>query len=189
MSLGRFSRGLAGRGEGIECVNRPTGGGPLLHDGDLTYAVVLPEFRGRGVRQIYKAITAWLCEALKSLGYDCRPAELGGSIAKRGRVEACFDRTESGEIELAGRKWVGSAQRCLSGRLLQHGSLVREPDPALHQRLFPNSKPPLRLSELELPSINSEQLWQALFQGQQPELRPWTEEELQAINAVRERWR
>lgn len=189
LSLGRFSRGLAGRGQGVATVNRPTGGGPLLHDGDLTYSVVLPDFRGRGVRAIYRAITAWLCDALNSLGYESTPADVGPTLAKRGKVEACFDRTESGEIKLAGRKWVGSAQRCLSGRLLQHGSLVREPDPALHQRLFPNSEPPLRLSELNLPPVTAEQLGQALFQGQEHELVPWSKDELAAIQSIRDRWR
>lgn len=175
LSLGRFSSLPEGDLQGLSVVKRPTGGGPLLHDGDLTYSVVLPDFQGRRVKAVFAEITGWLCQALVSLGYPCEPAALAPSRPADGR--ACFDTTQRGEILLHGRKWVGSAQRSHKSRLLQHGSLVREPSPVLHHRVFPESPAPLRLSEWGLEAPSSLSLAEAMLAKRTYRLENWSLEE------------
>src|SRR5258708_36414722 len=55
----------------------------------------------------------------------------------------CFARTGSCEIELHGRKLVGSAQRRYGSTFLQHGSILLGVDAARLAALFPTTDDPL----------------------------------------------
>jgi len=117
----------AGRDAGIEFVRRPTGGRAVLHDRELTYAAVLPlTARRRGLRATYALINEGLVEALRSLGI---PAEMAEGRVRAAGLDAgpCFDEPAAGEVTVAGRKLVGSAQARLEGAILQHGSLLIGP--------------------------------------------------------------
>jgi lipoyl(octanoyl) transferase len=111
------------RSLGVEVVRRPTGGREVLHDRELTYAVVLPAGSPGGPRGIYHAVNAALLDALRALGVE-------GEIASpRHRTPspdagACFGEPAAGEVTAAGRKLVGSAQVRMGKTLLQHGSLL-----------------------------------------------------------------
>jgi lipoate-protein ligase A len=124
------------RGEGLEVVRRVTGGGAVLHAGDLTYAVVAPA----GVPQLpddlfgsYAWIRSVLVEALAGLGLPVQPASARSGAD---RVALCFAGATGFEIELAGRKLVGSAQRRTPWGFLQHGSLRLRDDSALYAKLL-----------------------------------------------------
>ncbi len=122
----------AGRSAGIEFVRRPTGGRAVLHDRELTYAAVLPCPTPGGLRATYSLINRGLVEALRSLGVPAAMAWGRGSSAVRGFAAGpdsgpCFDELAPGEVTVAGRKLVGSAQARLEGALLQHGSLLIGP--------------------------------------------------------------
>jgi len=128
----------AGRSAGIEFVRRPTGGRAVLHDRELTYAVVVPCPTPGGLRATYGLINRGLVEALSSLGVPAAMAAghslpaSRGLAARRGVAAGpdsgpCFDEPAPGEVTVDGRKLVGSAQARLEGALLQHGSLLIGP--------------------------------------------------------------
>jgi lipoate-protein ligase A len=108
---------------GVDVVRRPTGGRAVWHEHELTYAVAAPIGTWGSLRDTYHAIHARLIVALRALG---APATLG---AARGAVPsigagACFATPVDGEVLVAGRKLVGSAQWRQGGAFLQHGSIL-----------------------------------------------------------------
>ena len=115
-----------GHSAGIEFVRRPTGGRAVLHDRELTYAAVLPCPTPGGLRATYGLINRALVEALCSLGVPAAMAA-GRGLPAGPDAGPCFDEPAPGEVTVAGRKLVGSAQARLEGALLQHGSLLIGP--------------------------------------------------------------
>ncbi|TVP42374.1 MAG: lipoate--protein ligase family protein [Gemmatimonadales bacterium] len=111
------------RSLGVEVVRRPTGGREVLHDRELTYAVVLPAGSPGSPRGIYRAVNGALLDALRALG-------VRGEIAAPAHrtpppdAGACFGDPAAGEVVVQGRKLVGSAQLRMGRTLLQHGSLL-----------------------------------------------------------------
>ena len=115
-------------------VRRPTGGGAVLHAGDLSYAVALARDCADlpvDLRGSYAWIQRVLIEGLRKLGLDARPSER----SQGGDRELCFAGATGNEIDLARRKLVGSAQRRTRFGLLQHGSIRIAPDAELHRAL------------------------------------------------------
>jgi lipoate-protein ligase A len=106
-------------------VRRPTGGRAVLHDREITYAVAVPLRALGGVRQTYRKVNQGLVNALRSLGVS---AELAPEAHEAARPDAgpCFQQAAPGEVTVAGRKLVGSAQARIAGALLQHGSLLMD---------------------------------------------------------------
>jgi len=138
------------RVHGVEVVRRVTGGGTVLHASDLTYAVAAPrDWPGlpADLRGSYAWIRAVLLRGLAGLGLAVQPS--AGS-AQGARSSLCFAAATGSEIDLAGVKLVGSAQRRTPWGFLQHGSIRLRPDTALHQQLFGRSLEalPQRLSEV-----------------------------------------
>jgi lipoate-protein ligase A len=129
LSFGRNqpARGLydesAARALGFDIVRRPTGGLAVLHDCELTYAVIAPIELLGGPRESYQRINAALVAGLQKLGI---PAELSGGTKRSafGSLHPCFAEPAAGEVVVGGRKLVGSAQRCEKRTLLQHGSIL-----------------------------------------------------------------
>ena len=134
----------AGHSAGVQFVRRPTGGRAVLHDRELTYAVVLPRPKAGDLRTTYRLINRGLVEALCSLGVPAAMAVGHGLAVSRGSAGnrgfaakrgfgagpdsgPCFEEAAPGEVTVAGRKLVGSAQARLEGALLQHGSLLIGP--------------------------------------------------------------
>jgi lipoate-protein ligase A len=121
------------RALGIGFVRRPTGGRAVLHDDELTYAVVAPLRALGGLRRAYIRINEALVAALSTLGV---PASLaGGARVPRPDAGPCFQVPAPGEVTLAGRKLVGSAQVRVGSCILQHGSIILRGDQARLMRL------------------------------------------------------
>ena len=104
-------------------VRRATGGGAIVHDGDLTYAVALPP----DVRQ-QRSPADWqhyLHRALARLMAGVVPVQVveGDRPAKTDLPFLCFAEPQPGDLAVGGRKIAGSAQRLRRGALLQHGSI------------------------------------------------------------------
>lgn len=153
---------------GIDVVRRPTGGLAVLHDRELTYSVVGPIALFGGPRAAYTAINRALVEGLRLFGVRAVLATPGkraarvpsGAGASSGyewqartiqSIEPCFLNPSPGEVLAAGRKLVGSAQRCDRGFLLQHGSILLD-RPKSHADLMAGS---ITLSELgAMPSMD-----------------------------------
>jgi lipoate-protein ligase A len=110
---------------GIDLVRRPTGGRAVLHDVELTYAVVGPCRSGDlagPVMTSYRRISEALVRGLTALGLEA-DLSAGDPPAGRASVEPCFARRSRCEIESRGEKLVGSVQLQRRGCLLQHGSI------------------------------------------------------------------
>ena len=147
------------RDRGVEWVRRPTGGRAVFHGGserELTYSVVAPlsEPRlGQGLAASCRALHATIAAGLSALGIEVtlaarpspgRPRMRETRPGREGRVRptsrrACFAATVPSEIEAAGRKLVGSAQRRSRSALLQHGSIPLAGDQSLLAEIWPGS--------------------------------------------------
>lgn len=117
---------FACRRRGIDLVRRPTGGRAILHAQELTYSVIYP-FKSFNMEHFYRLVHLPFVEALSELGV---PAEFEASqpdfrsIYKTDRAAACFATSARYEVEIDGRKLVGSAQRVYENAILQHGSIL-----------------------------------------------------------------
>ena len=135
---------------GVALVRRPTGGRAVLHWRELTYAVAVPLRALGGLRESYHRINRALVRGLASLGV---PAEIAVSRGRAVPPDAgpCFRLPAEGEVTVAGRKLVGSAQARLGEALLQHGSILLADDQGLVEALGRgrgSTDPPATLSEV-----------------------------------------
>ncbi len=155
LSLGKHQRVIEERwlrlaGEGrLDLVRRPSGGSAVLHGGDLTYALLWPD-PPRQRREAYRLCCAWLREAFAALG---QPLEFGAAPARADQPHCFASSTAADLVHRGGVKRIGSAQLWRGGSLLQHGSVLLEPDDALWQAVFaeaPPALPPLPLTGEEL---------------------------------------
>ena len=117
---------------GVDLVRRLTGGRAVLHDRELTYAVIAPSRHGPlagSVMAAYRRISEALVDGLARLGLD---AELSAGEAGGGPGDAspCFTRLSPCEVHVDGIKVIGSVQLQRGGCLLQHGSIPLRGDPA-----------------------------------------------------------
>jgi lipoyl(octanoyl) transferase len=125
---------------GYDFVRRPTGGRAVFHAQEITYSVVLDATRS-SVDEIYERISRVLVTGLKSAGYDVAFAgtkQNFSSLYRDKKSVSCFTASSEYEIQLNGRKLVGSAQRRYARpdggvTALQHGSILT--GPAHHQLL------------------------------------------------------
>lgn len=117
----------------MDLVRRPSGGRAVLHQGDLTYAVVtsgLPESR----TQAYQTLCQFLIEGWRSLGVTLTYGQGG-----RGYIQnpSCFETATTADLVLPdGSKLIGSAQLRRKKSILQHGSMRLQPDAELFQQVF-----------------------------------------------------
>ena len=120
------------RWRGVPLVRRPTGGGAIWHDHELTYSLVLPAHHAlaRQSSVLYQAVHAAIVRILCSQGLDaCRRADLEPAPRRaerrpQGRPFLCFTDRDPEDIVAGGFKVMGSAQRRHAGAILQHGSLL-----------------------------------------------------------------
>ena len=108
---------------GVEVVRRCSGGGTVLHVGDLTYAVVLPAAHSdvpAGLSDSYEWIRRRLIEGLRAAGLPVEPSRASPEAS---RSPICFSSPTGAEIDLGRVKLVGSAQRRTPWGVLQHGSI------------------------------------------------------------------
>ena len=121
---------------GVGFVKRPTGGGAVLHDGDMTYSVVAPH-GSMGVSETYEFVAQGLIASFSTLGIR---AEIATHSARQISL-ACFAVPTGADIVASGAKIVGSAQVRRSGRFLQHGSIPLSDIRVETARLLGNDQP------------------------------------------------
>lgn len=136
----------------VDLVKRPTGGRGVLHQGDLTYALIGSGFVGKRV-EVYQQICQFLIDGWRSLGID-----LEYGTARTGYIHNpnCFGTATSADLVCAdGYKLIGSAQLIKSGSILQHGSMRLFPDLELFERVFDESidLPSTAISNLTISQI------------------------------------
>jgi lipoate-protein ligase A len=133
------------RREGIDLVRRPTGGRAVLHEDEITYAVVLPEsLLPAGVVPSYRRLADVFLAALNDLGVR---GELKGPEGRPDRSGSCFASASAYEITVEGRKVIGSAQVRRNGVVLQHGSILLAVD---YERQAGCLKGPSAIAALDL---------------------------------------
>ena len=137
----------AARRLGVGMVRRPTGGSAIYHDGperELTYSVIATNDDlgvGSDLLEAYRWIALALASGLRALGADVQI--IGGARVKGQAPAFCFARTGRYEIEVGGRKLVGSAQRRRGRCFLQHGSVLLGADEPRLRALFPTTPDPM----------------------------------------------
>ena len=116
------------RADGIQVVQRITGGGVIYHANELTYSLVCPtDFSSASgsVKDAFFRLTSFLLSFYKNLGLPACHAVEHYSESKRfgERTPLCFAGIESCDILISGRKIGGNAQRRLKQVIFQHGSI------------------------------------------------------------------
>ena len=111
---------------GLDVIRRPTGGRAVWHHHEVTYAVAAPIATFGGLRNAYRSIHERLATAIRSLGADATLAlhQPPPSSIPLCRPASCFAIPTGGEVLVAGRKLIGSAQVRMRGAFLQHGSIL-----------------------------------------------------------------
>jgi len=125
--------------DGIDVVRRPMGGRAILHSEELTYSVTMAA-EGKNVLAVYSEISRALINGLRRLGAEAsleKSQPHFPTLYQSAASAACFSSSGRYEIQMDGRKLVGSAQRRYVGTnggdvVLQHGSLLLGND---HKRL------------------------------------------------------
>lgn len=140
-------RGLWWQDQLVDLVQRPTGGRGVLHQGDLTYALVSSSVAGTR-DQVYRFLCQFLIKGWRDLGVDL---DFGQPSRNYGRSRSvpfrelhnCFALATSADlVDAWGHKVIGSAQLRRGSYLLQHGSMGLEPNAELWQRVFQTPAPP-----------------------------------------------
>jgi len=149
VSLGRFQfknegAGTKARGEpavtssfsvstsSFDVVRRPTGGRAVLHQHEITYAVVISErllpAGARSVVGAYRWLSSGFIAGLERLGVAAALAR--STPAASHRTTNCFASAAQCDFLVDNRKLIGAAQCRKQGIILQHGSLLLDADRA-----------------------------------------------------------
>ena len=124
------------RRNGIDVVRRMTGGKLVLHWREITYSVASSDtiIFTSTLADSYRLISAGLIHGLEKMGLKARLAGSPPASYARGNMP-CFAYPARDEIEIDGRKIIGSAQKRTGGWFLQHGSVPLQGDDGLLQRI------------------------------------------------------
>ncbi len=117
------------RVKGIDLVKRPTGGRAILHAEELTYSVIYP-FQSMDVMDFYRMVHMPLVAALQDIKVPAEFQAVQPDFKKFYKSEnsaVCFAASARYEVEVEGKKLIGSAQRVYENSILQHGSLLLGP--------------------------------------------------------------
>lgn len=120
----------------IPVVRRMSGGGVLVHGGDLSYTLILPResLKDRGVKESYHHLCGFLLRLYEMLRY---PADfVRDSQCNEVKSDICLAGNETYDILINGDKMGGNAQRHTRHALFQHGSIPMRLDEALFNPLF-----------------------------------------------------
>ena len=134
----------------LDLVRRPSGGRAVLHGGgDLTYALIWPSPPPQRA-EAYRRSCRWLQRGFAAINL---PLEFGEAAINRDR-DSCFATSTAADLVHAdGSKRIGSAQLWRQGALMQHGSILIQPQRTLWRELFgvnPPILPDLPVTTAEL---------------------------------------
>jgi len=127
---------------GVDIVRRPTGGKAVLHDKELTYSFIIKENHSLvndSILETYKKISGGIIRGLSYLGITAElvplrenirstPSgyEVKSKISHSNIKSICFSIPSQYEVQVEGKKILGSAQVRKKEIVLQHGSLLIE---------------------------------------------------------------
>ncbi|MEB3360205.1 MAG: biotin/lipoate A/B protein ligase family protein [Synechococcales bacterium] len=131
-------RSLTWQGRSVELVQRPSGGRGVLHQGDLTYAIVTSQ-PGLDRTAAYAALCEFLIVGWAKLGIHLQFGQPNRAYLKS---QNCFALSTNADlVDDRGRKFIGSAQRLQGSCVLQHGSMLLAPNPDLFVQVFGGEPP------------------------------------------------
>lgn len=117
-------------------VRRMSGGGVLVHGGDLSYSLIVPRqtLMGSGVKENYRYWCRFLIALYEEMGLKARFAsEKGEEVVNH---DVCLAGKEIYDLVIEEAKMGGNAQRHTRRLFLQHGSIPIRIDTALFEPLF-----------------------------------------------------
>jgi lipoate-protein ligase A len=193
ISLGYFQRyddvdHLPDEVRGLPIVRRPTGGGAILHDREVTYCLIvddsLPVAR-QAPAVLYRLAHGCWRDAIAGDQPGARLAPDSFPFpSPRSGPFFCFEKPGQTDLLLGDQKLLGSAQRRTPGRILQHGSLLLGRRFAAHPGTH-LGEPPGALVERWIAAFIA-----ALAAALQLEPRPaaWSDEQLADVAERRQRY-
>jgi lipoate-protein ligase A len=193
ISLGYFQRyddvaRLPAELRGLAVVRRPTGGGAILHDQEITYCLAVDgslAVARRAPAALYRLVhEAWRV----ALATDRAQIELAPESwpfpSPRSGPFFCFQKPGQTDLIIGQEKLLGSAQRRIPGRVLQHGSLLLGRRFAAHPG-----------AHLDDPPAEVVDRWTAAFVAAlatalelEPRPATWTGEQLADVERRRQRY-
>ncbi len=174
---------------GLAAVRRITGGGAILHDAEVTYCLALSHTiptANRAPTDLYRVVHDCWLTTLRDDGIRVEFAPEDAPLPRpRGGPFFCFERPGRTDlVSVDGAKMLGSAQRRLPTRLLQHGSLI------LARRYEDHPS-----ADLDGPSSDRVDGWIDSFLARlgaalslTPTPSAWTDDELRVAATLRERY-
>ncbi|GIW21431.1 MAG: octanoyltransferase LipM [Candidatus Sericytochromatia bacterium] len=129
------------RKNNIRILKRPTGGKAVFHQGDFTYSLVASKKDGfsTNIHESYLKISKAIIYSLK-LAFPNLNLQIGEENTRNYSKEAfCFESSTISDININGKKIVGSAQFRKGDYFLQHGSIILNQDFELLKGIFSNN--------------------------------------------------
>jgi len=120
------------RNNGVDVVRRMTGGKLVLHHNEATYSVCSSDteiFSSRVVES-YSLISEALMRGLEKMGLEPCLADAPPDFYTKGNLP-CFSYPARNEVEVQGKKIIGSAQKRVKFKFIQHGSIPLEEEDEL----------------------------------------------------------
>ncbi len=142
LSFGRFSKPHGSidftrlEQQRVACARRLSGGGVLVHGGDLSYTLIVPRgvLKEKSVKENYRYLCRFLIRLYEKMGLKAEFAQDFG--AKINHSNICLAGHEPYDILIGGKKMGGNAQRYTSRALFQHGTIPITLDDTLFEPFF-----------------------------------------------------
>jgi len=136
---------------GIDIVRRMTGGKLVLHSREVTYSLCSSDsgtFTST-IADSYRLVSQALMRGLEKMGLRPCLADAPPVSYVRGNLP-CFSYPARDEIEVDGKKIIGSAQKRTGSKFIQHGSIPLEEDDRLLETisLLEKNKGEVRMASL-----------------------------------------
>jgi lipoate-protein ligase A len=99
----------------------------VLHHKEVTYSLCSSDTKifSSSLKESYRRISEALVIGLKKMGLNSNLAGKTPALYIKGNLP-CFSFPAQDEIEISGRKIIGSAQKRMGSKFLQHGSIPLE---------------------------------------------------------------
>jgi len=164
-------------------VRRPSGGGAIVHDREITYALAIPgPWRANEQRELCRRVHQGLAELLVRLGAAAAICPKPAANDAEREPFLCFQRKMEGDVVIGQCKVVGSAQRRGKQAVMQHGSILLAASPAAPELLGVEDLSPARLSRPEWALYVQETVLQAI--DLEPHQTPLDQAECAAARTV-----